>query len=74
MPCPSISPNRFSWVQIILVRLKLDFYGLLFIIWTRPKLIGPIQIDWHLTKIIWTVKTHFGPLEGQKSILLIVKA
>ena len=27
-------PNRFGWVQIILVRYELDFSGLFFIIWT----------------------------------------
>ena len=35
----------------------------------NTKLLGldrPLQIDWYLTKIIWTVKTHFGPIEGQR--------
>ena len=50
MPCPSIGPkvldgykllrldpNHFSWDQIILVRLELDYSGLSFIIWTYLK-------------------------------------
>ena len=34
--------NRFGQVQIILVRFKLDFSGLIFIIWTCAKLFGPV--------------------------------
>ena len=30
-------PNRFVWVQIILVMFKLDFSGMIFMIWTRTK-------------------------------------
>ena len=26
---------------------------------------GPIQNDWYLTKMIWTVQNHFGPIEGK---------
>ena len=53
MPCPSLSPklrnyfglsklfwigtNCFGQVQIILVMFKLDFSGLIFMIWTSPK-------------------------------------
>ena len=58
-------PNCFGQVQIILVRFKLYFSGLIFIIWTWPKWIGPVQNDWYSTKIIWTVHNHFGPIEGQ---------
>ena len=32
-----LGPNCFGQVQIILVKFKLDFYGLTFIIWTQPK-------------------------------------
>ena len=71
--------NCFGRIQIILARFKLDFSGIIFIIftypklfgylskttWTRPIRIGPIQNDWYSTKIIWTVQNHFGPIEGQ---------
>ena len=30
-------PNHFGRVQIILVRFKFDFSGLIFVIWTCPK-------------------------------------
>ena len=36
-------PNRFGEVQIILIRCKLDFYRLIFIIWTWPKSSGPVR-------------------------------
>ena len=36
-------PNRFGRVQSILVRVKLDFSGLIFIIWTWPKWFRPDQ-------------------------------
>jgi hypothetical protein len=57
--------NHFGGVQIILIQVKLDFFGLIFIIWTRPKQIAPVQDDWYSTKIIWTLQNHFGPIEGQ---------
>ena len=86
--CPSMGPkwydfvpskllwtgtNCFVQVQIILVRLKLDFSGLIFIIWTCPKWFGPDQnklyrsktISTYSTNRIWTVQNHFGPIEGQ---------
>ena len=82
--------NCFGWVLIDLVPIVLmgqNYFGpdqirlidldLPKTIWIQPKRIGPVQIDWHLTKLIWTVKTHFGPIEGKNnnmSILLIVKA
>ena len=34
------------------------------LIWTWPKWIGSDQNDWFLTKMIWTVQNHFGPIEG----------
>ena len=40
MPSPSISSKWFWTVQIVLIRFKLDFSGLFFIILTRPKQIG----------------------------------
>ena len=39
MPCP----NWFGQIQIILIRFKLDFSGLIFIIWTCAKWFGPIE-------------------------------
>ena len=39
-------------------------------IWTRLKRIEPVKNDWYLTKIILTVKNHFGPIEGQGIRLL----
>ena len=65
----------FFLVQILLVGSKFgmvqkrlfwaNFYNLnLFkMIWTRPKLIGFVQNNWHSTKIIWTDQNHFGPVE-----------
>ena len=32
---------------------------------TQPKQIGPVQDNWYLTKMIWTVQSHFGPIGGQ---------
>ena len=32
-----IGPNCFCWVKTVVVRFKLDFYGLIFMIWTFPK-------------------------------------
>ena len=34
-------------------------------IWTQPKWIRPVQNSWYLTKMIWMVQNHFGPIEGQ---------
>ena len=33
--------------------------------WTQPKRFEPDQNNLYLSKSIWTVKTHFGPIEGQ---------
>ena len=44
--------NCFGRVQIILVRFKLDFSGLIFIIWTCPKLFWPNQNKLDPTKTI----------------------
>ena len=60
-----LGPNGFGRVQLILFRFKLDFSGLIFIIWTRPKQNGPVQNDWYSTEMIWTVQNNFGPIEGQ---------
>ena len=50
MPCPYKGPkwfwngtNWFRWVQIILIRFNLDFYGLFLIILTCPKSFEPDQ-------------------------------
>ena len=32
-----LGPNYFGQVQIILIRFKLDFYDIVFTIWTQPK-------------------------------------
>ena len=32
---------------------------------TRLKQIGPVQDNWYLTKMIWTVQNHFEPIGGQ---------
>jgi hypothetical protein len=53
-------PNCFGQVQIILVRFKLDFYGLVFKIWTQPKWSGPDQIKLDPTKTNWTRPKWFG--------------
>ena len=53
-------PNCFGQVQNILFMFKLDFSGLIFIIWTWPKQIGPDQNNWYSNKMIWTVQNHFG--------------
>ena len=45
-------PNRFGLVQSILVRVRLEFSGLLFIIWTYcPKWFGIDQNKLHQSKI-----------------------
>ena len=35
------------------------------IIWTWPKRFGPNQNNSHLSKTIWWVRNHIGPIEGQ---------
>ena len=45
-------PNRFGRVRIILVRFKLGFSGLIFIIWTCPKWFGPDQNKLHPSETI----------------------
>jgi hypothetical protein len=63
------STNFFGRVQIILVRLKLKFSGVILdvskMIWTLPKQIGLVQNYWYSTKKFWAVQNHFGPIEGQ---------
>ena len=51
-------PNRFGWAQSILVRVKLDFSGLIFIIWTWPKWFGPHQNKLDPSKTIGTQPTQ----------------
>jgi hypothetical protein len=34
-------------------------------IWTKTKPFEPNQNNLHLSKSIWTVQNHFGPIEGQ---------
>ena len=53
-------PNHFGRVQIILVRFKLDFYSLIFIIWTCPKWFEPDQNKVDLCKAIGTQQKLFG--------------
>ena len=43
MPYSFIGPNCFGRVKIILVRFKLDFSGLIFIIWMVQNHFGPIE-------------------------------
>ena len=57
--------NCFGRVQIILVRLKLHFSGLIFLIWTCPKWFGPDQNELDQSKTISTRPKWFGPIEGQ---------
>ena len=71
------SPKHFGLVQIILVRFKLDVYGIIFVIWTCPKwfwtqpiLIRPVQNDWYLNKMIWRFQNYFGPIKRQDIVLL----
>jgi hypothetical protein len=56
--------NCFGQVQIILVRFKIDFSGLIFIIWTCPKWFGPDQKKWTHPK--WLVLDQ-NNLNGPKS-------
>ena len=58
--------NCFGQVQIILVMFKLDFSGLIFIIWTCPKCFGPNQNDLGPSKTIGTRPK----LSGQSKIIL----
>ena len=53
-------PKRFGRVQIILVKFKLDFSGLIFIIWTCPKLFEPDQNELDPSKTIGTRPKLFG--------------
>ena len=48
-------PNHFVWVQIILVRFKLEFCSLIFIIWTCPKWFETDQnkMDWFKMIVTW---------------------
>ena len=64
-------PNCFGRIQIVLVRFKLYFSRLIFIIWTcpkwfepKPEQIGPVQNNW-LNQTKMTVQNHFEPIEGQ---------
>ena len=51
-----------SQVQVILVRFKLNFSGLVFIIWTCLKWFGPNQNELVLDQNYWTFQNHFGPI------------
>ena len=51
--------NCFGQVQIILIRFKLDFSGLIFIIWTSPKWFGPNQNKLDPSKTIGTRQKIF---------------
>ena len=53
-------PNHFGRVQIILVRFKLDFYWLIFTIWTCPKWFEPDQNKLGPSKTIGTRPKWFG--------------
>jgi hypothetical protein len=53
-------PNCFGRVQIILVRFKLDFSRIFFIIWTLPKCFGPNQNKLDPSKMIGTRAKLFG--------------
>ena len=61
--------GREQIVQVILLRFKSDFSGLTFIFWTCPKLFEPNQNELVPSKIICTVQSYFGPIEGQGMIL-----
>ena len=67
------SPKHFVLVQIILVRFKLDFSGIIFVIWTCPKWFLSVQNNWYSTKMIWTVQNNFGPIKGQDLIFTVFK-
>ena len=59
MHCPSMGPNWFLSVQIILDRSKLwNLIWTFKTLWTRPKDLDP-------TKTISTVQNHFWPIDGQ---------
>ena len=38
-------------------------------VWTRPKRLGPDQNNLYSSKTICSVQNHFGPIEGQGTIL-----
>ena len=54
------SSNHYGRVQIVLVRIKLDFYGLFFIIWTCPKQLRSNQNELDPSKTIGTRPKSFG--------------
>ena len=60
-----LGPNNLEQVQIRLFGTNFYYLDLSKMIWTWPKQIGPVQNDWHSTKIIWLVQHYFGPIEGQ---------
>ena len=75
MPCPpSVGTKRF-WtgtncfgrVQIILIRYKLDFSGLILIIWTCPTRFEPIQNKLGSSKTICTRPSR-NDLDDPKSL------
>ena len=57
-------PNCFGRVQSILISVKLDFSGLIFVSFgpDQKKLDPAVKNDWYSTKKIWTVQNHFGPI------------
>ena len=65
-------PNHFGQDQIINISPEISNLNLTKMIWTRPKQIGPVQIDWYSTNIIWTFQNHFGPIKGQDIIVFYV--
>ena len=59
-------PHNLGQVEIRLFWANFYSLDLSKMIWNRPKQIGTvITIGTYSTEIIWTVKNHFGPVEGQ---------
>ena len=53
-----LGQNHFGQVYIRLLWTNFYDLDLSKMIWTRPKQIGPVQNDWYLTKMIWTVQSN----------------
>ena len=65
-----LGPNNFGQVKIRFFWTNFYNLDLCNMIWVLPKWIGPAQNDWYLTKMIWKVQNHFGPIEGQNIRLI----
>ena len=71
MPCPSMGPNNFGWVQIVWDKPNLLWSGPNHFEHVQIIKISPEKYNLNPTKMIWTWLKWFGPgikkLNGPKS-------